>query len=395
MRYAIEHDMIDMAYMQEKVKMSQRNELLKCHKNKIWQGKDGRWYTRFTDELGNRLLRSRKTRAELEDLICTLEKKKMDNPTVEECFELWIQRKISFHEIQEGSAARYQTDFKRFFSKTSFAKKKISDITEDDLEEFVKRSIVKGNLTAKSFSGLRIILKGIFQLAKKREWTHISITNFLGDLEISHNSFRKVKHEKEDEVFSEEEIPKLAEYLKNHPDMLNLGILLTLETGVRVGELLALKRSDLKGDVLQIRRHEHRHFDENGKVIYTVKEFAKTDAGVRDIILSKTGMETMKKLLEINDKYEYIFTSPLAVRYRASTINRRLDSVLEKLHMRHRSMHKLRKSYCTMLLNAGCDDTIVMSQMGHASVETSRRYYYYCNRSEEYQKEKIEEAVRF
>ena len=66
-----------------------------------------------------------------------------------------------YKEIQKGSADRYKTDFERFFVNTGFAKKKIKQIDSDELEDFIRRQIAEQNLTMKSYSGLRIIIRGM------------------------------------------------------------------------------------------------------------------------------------------------------------------------------------------------------------------------------------------
>ncbi|MBS7008296.1 MAG: site-specific integrase [Anaerostipes sp.] len=50
------------------------------------------------------------------------------------------------------------------------------------------------------------------------------------------------------EVFNSEEQKKLIEYLFNHKNNLNMGFLLALFTGIRIGELCALKYFDLQLD---------------------------------------------------------------------------------------------------------------------------------------------------
>lgn len=67
----------------------------------------------------------------------------------------------------------------------------------------------------------------------------------MGDLDISRNSYKKVIKRDEDEVFSEEEIPKILGYLRAENDIRSLGLLLSFETGMRIGELSALKYSDI------------------------------------------------------------------------------------------------------------------------------------------------------
>ena len=54
-------------------------------------------------------------------------------------------------------------------------------------------------------------------------------------------------------------------------------------------------------------------------------------------------------------------------------------------------MHKIRKTYGTMLIDSGADDSTVMEQMGHSDITTTRKFYYFSNKS---QAEKIEQVKR-
>lgn len=81
-----------------------------------------------------------------------------------------------------------------------------------------------------------------------------------------------------------------------------------LQTGLRVGELSALKREDWNGDILKVRRHEVRMKNADGKNIVCVRELAKTEAGVRDIVLSDGGKETLSRLVNRNT-VEQLFIS--------------------------------------------------------------------------------------
>ena len=41
LKYALEHGMINLSYVQEQIEMNRRKELLDKHPYKIWEGKDG------------------------------------------------------------------------------------------------------------------------------------------------------------------------------------------------------------------------------------------------------------------------------------------------------------------------------------------------------------------
>ena len=59
----------------------------------------------------------------------------------------------------------------------------------------------------------------------------------------------------------------------------------------------------------------------------------------------------------------------------------------------HKSPHKIRKTYGTMLIDGGVDESIIMEQMGHKDIMTTKKYYYFSNKSDEKKYEQIEKAV--
>ena len=51
--------------------------------------------------------------------------------------------------------------------------------------------------------------------------------------------------------------------------------------------------------------------------------------------------------------------------------------------IKERSMHKARKTYATKLINGGVDESLVIKQMGHTSIDWTRNHYYFNNKSDE------------
>lgn len=396
LKQALDEGIINLDEIRELIDTMKRKEYLAKHRYSISQLPDGRWATRIRDEKGKLVVRRRNTREELEDFLVAHYKKYEIPIFIQDVFNLWINEKLQYGEIQKQSYDRYCSDYDRFFGKSELNQKLFKDITESDLEKFIKTSINKHKLTKKTYSGLVTLLNGIFKYGKSNGYTSLSITSFLGDLQLSKSIFAKKYKDTKREVFMDNEIPVVISYLKANPDIWNLGLLLQFQTGMRIGEISALKREDIKENSILVRRTEVKYKDTNGKWCVKVGDVPKTDAGYREILLPPTARWTIEKVLEYNDtKEEFLFTNN-GKRIRENTFNKRLSSVCEKLNLLHRTTHKVRKTYGTTLLDSGVvDDAVVAAQMGHADVSTTRQLYYYCNKNQEQKQNQIAKAISF
>ena len=376
-----------------------RQELLKMHGEAIWLGKDGRYRTHITDKTtGKRRMIARNTLHGVEDALCEYYQDLITNPTIEDAFREWISSKIEFNEISEPSKVKYENDFKRFFLKGGFGSRHLKTLTEEDLTRFVKSAIVSERLTEKTFSGLKILLRGILKHAKTKGYTSISVTNFFGDLEIGRNAFTRKVVDPESEVLREDEIPLVKNYLLERGTVWDFGVLLGLQTGVRVGELASLQWGDWSDKVLSIRRTEARTKDESGRNGLFIKEIPKTDAGARDIFLTDSAVDTLKKIRALDpdaEESDWIFKGRKGQRIRGNTFNKRLGDCLRSLGLKHRTTHKLRKTYGTELHDGGADDSVVQRQLGHSSIETTLRYYIFGNKTRQKQLRQVEDAITF
>lgn len=380
---------IDLDDIQVQIDMYEKKKYLEMHTNSIWQGKNGYWYTTIpaTEEHGRKMVR-KLNKEDLEEVIVDHYRGKIKNPTIRTIFEEWITEKKQWEEINQTTVDRYKGDFERFFGDTSFPNLKIDIVTEDYLESLIKNNIVQKQLTSKGYSNMKTILIGIMKYAKRKKYTYFSVSAFFGDLQISKKAFRRP--EKKKQVFTEEEAEMVIEWLKEHPSVANYGILLVFQTGLREGELAALKYEDVDGCILNVRRQEVRYKDENGVMINEVVPYAKTEAGERGVILTDNALETIKKIRRLNPFGEYMMMQDGKKIHKIS-FNDYLYKACDALGIERRSMHKIRKTYGTMLIDSGADDSTVMEQMGHSDITTTRKFYYFSNKS---QAEKIEQVKR-
>lgn len=379
LKYAIENGIIDLSYVQEKYEMNKREEILKEHPYKIWEGKDGKWYTYLPDEEKGRKLKKRNSRESLLDLLIQEKEGEKRNYCFADAYREWIREKEEFSEIGRSSITRYEKDFRRFFPvDEDFCKIKLRNLTESDLEIFIKKSIRDHGLTAKGYAGLRTLLLGVLKYAKRERYTEFSAGLFFDDFSLPRNIFRKKVKKKENEVFTLEELKKLIPHLERSGTKKDCAILLQIYSGIRVGELAALKREDnTERNHLFICRTEYVYYDgEKGKHVMTVKDYPKTDNGVRSVVIPQKAQRILDKLkIQVQDG-EFLF-SENGKRLCSKQINYQLKKACREIGIVPKSTHKLRRSYISLLLSGHADDALVQEQAGHKEISTTQKYYHY------------------
>lgn len=394
LRYAADSGMIDVTAIATAIHMKKREEYLQKHDAKIWQSNKGRWYTYLKAEDGRRQITASSLK-ELEDKIVNHYKEIENDPVLDAVFYEWLTDRLKFNEISKGTYDRYVNDYKRFFDDSDISKTKIKQITEDDLDDFIREKITEMELSQKAYSNLRTIIRGMFKYAKRRKYTEINISAFFQDIDLSKRMFKRVKKDPESQVFSETEIPRLIEWLDEHPRVSNYGVILALQTGLRTGELAALKYSDIQDNVLHVQRQEIKYKGEfKGEVIHEIVDYCKTDMGDRYIYLTDSAIATIKKIRLLNPFGEYLLTEN-GKRIQTNTYNDRLRLACKNLGIPVRTMHKLRKTYGTTLIDNGVDESLIMQQMGHKDISTTRKYYYFANKDNESNIRQIKNAINY
>ncbi len=383
---ALDNGMIDMTTLQAEMDMAERKKYLAMHEHRVWQGANGFWFTYLQSGNGRRMIK-RRNRQDIDECIIEYYRELTFNPTIKDTFYMWLDEKLETKEIVKGTYDKYENDFKRFFD--SFGKFKIKQVDEDMLETFIRKTIGEKELTNKAYSGLRTLLIGIFKYAKRKKYTDISISTFFKDLQLSSKVFKQNPKDKKTAVFSESETEIITTHLKQFPSLIHYGMLLCFQTGIRVGELVALKYSDVEGDTVHIQRQEIK-YKKNGKTVVEIVEYTKTEAGNRYIILTENAKETLRLMKQ----YSYTdFIMERDKRIRCSTINHELYRVCKRCNLAPRSMHKIRRTYATTLIDAGVDDAITMEMLGHSDITTTRKFYYYCRSDEAKKKAQINRAI--
>ena len=367
-----------------------RKELLEKHPYKIWQGKDGKWYTYLPDDKKGRVLKKRTSQKAIEDDVIAYLKTELENPTITEVFNEWNDRRLELKKISDATHLRNKQVFNRHYKE--FGNQRIKVISADDFDRFLEEQIPLHNLTSKAFSNLKTITRGFLKYAKKRKLVAFNVEEIFQDLDTSETDFRKVIKEDYEEVFDEKEMPIMIKYLEKNLDVKNIGILLMFATGIRVGELVALKHDAFDGNTIKIRRTETRFLGKDGKYVYDIKEFPKSEAGVRTVVIPEDYMWLCSKVRTLSPFGEYVFTDKNGKRMTTNCIRRRQEQNCKKLGIYRKSPHKIRKTYGSILLDYNVDNRLIMEQMGHTDISCTE-IHYHRNRKDIEQKSNIISSI--
>jgi integrase len=391
LRFIINNGMINLSDVQNGVEAMKRTELLEKHPYKIWQGKDGEWYTKLVAEDGSKRLRHRKTKNELENVIIEHVKQIEDCPKIETVFYEWMDPRLERGEIEKSTYSRYERDFFRYFTRIKDCK--LQSVTELELEDFIKRTIQEQALTRKAFSNMRTLIYGIFRYAKKRKLVNFSIKEVMDDIEFSKNEFQKIHHEDNEQVFMLDEEAKMIEYLENNQDLINLGLLLLFKTGLRIGEMTSLYKADVKENLIHVSKTETIYRDKGGEMHYDIKDFPKTEAGIRDVIVPDNCKWILDKIRRLCPFGQFVFMQDNN-RIRSYVFRARLYANCKKLSIVVKSPHKVRKTYGSKLYDSKeIPESFMMEQMGHTDISCLKKHYYY-NRMNEKEKCNILNQVK-
>lgn len=175
--------------------------------------------------------------------------------------------------------------------------------------------------------------------------------------------------------------------------MLNLGLLLAFQTGLRCGELAALKPTDIVGKAIHVQRQEIKYKDKvTQKTVYEIKEYPKTKDGNRYVIITETALETIEIIKKHNPNGQFLFEVN-GTRIKYHSYNKGIYRMCKALNITKRSMHKIRRIYGTTFLDEHVDKSLIMAQIVHSNIATTRDFYYYSNKTQKTKEAQIQNAI--
>lgn len=251
-----------------------------------------------------------------------------------------FKKRLSIENYSSQTIQSYYSAIKLFLEYVE--KMELSQITEKEIENYLYYCKTK---KIYSFSAMKQVIASIRYL----------YLNVLGK-PVPKTLFIKLKKPNTlPSVFTFNEISKILEVTRNlkHKTIL----FLIYSAGLRLGELLELKIGDINSEAMKI---------------YVRQGKGKKD---RYIMLSENVLSLLREYYKVYKPKDYIFEGQSGGKYSPKSVQSVFKTAIKKAGIKKKAtVHTLRHSFATHLLDDGTDIRYIQELLGHKRIETTQIY---------------------
>lgn len=353
----------------------------------IYKRKDGRWEGRYIRERIDGKIKYgavyahnyRDVKRKLEEAKRKLEEAKMQEVSkgkssghragkVSEISSRWLAETAAT--LKKSSFNKYE-DILRCYILPEFGETELSEITNRHMMDFANRLCVNGGakkqgLAPSTAAEIMSVMNRIRVYALQQDYT-VAFSPECVCLKQRPGDIR---------VFSLEEEKMLLEYLQENMDLPGLGILLCLFTGIRLGELCAMRWDDIyleekKMCVSKTMQRLRVREPDGGRTAVKITE-PKSSCSVRVIPLP----DAIISLLEqFRVPGAYILTGENSRYVEPRTMQNHFKRILVSCGIQNANFHATRHTFATRCIELGFDTKSLSEILGHASVTITMNRY--------------------
>ena len=342
----------------------------------IRQKPDGRWEARYRDGSGVRRSIMGKTRSAVAgELAAAIRDRDKGLPTVigarqtvEEYLRAWLET-MRPPRVRESTWLRNET-FIRLQIIPTIGKVRLTQLNRMHLQQLYAKCLAAG-LSSTTVNHMHGVLHHALKDAMRSDLIPRNVAELASPPRVK---------KREMQVYTTEQVDQLLTVAEGH--RLAPIITLTVATGMRVGELLALHWShiDVARGVLHVRRTRTR----------TATGFTdgnpKTESSMRDIRLIPSAIDALrahrvqqaKERLELGNQWadeDRVFPSSIGTAMDPANLRKHWLRLLTKAGLPEIHFHDLRHSAASWLLAQGVPVIDVSKMLGHADASITLRIY--------------------
>jgi len=355
-------------------KMSKRGQ-------NIYKRKDGRWEGRYIKEyIGDKIKYGyvyaktyKEAKAKLFKAVNKMKNEKLrlnsSNSNFRTVAEQWLEALKT--QLKNSSVVKYNNVLKTYLY-PKFDNVLINTITSRDLLSFNNELLNSGGvdkkgLSPKTVSLILSVLKRILIYASKNEC--INMPDF-SCIYIKQN-YKNMR------ILSVSEQYKLNKYLCENKSLCNVGILVCMYTGIRIGEICALKWKNISLEERCIRIENTMQrlqisSSKNNKTKVIISK-PKSDCSVRDIPIPDNLYYILREFKEPKDTF--LLTGSKDKFLEPRTLQNRFKAILKNCDIKSANFHSLRHAFATRCVEIGFDVKSLSEILGHSSVNITLNRY--------------------
>ena len=291
-----------------------------------------------------------------------IEQVKKEKTTFNDISNLWLQNKRKI--VKESSYANYKYFIKKYLT-PQLGNMNLKKIEKYDFNNFVDGTLEE--LSTKTVKDIICILKSILYLANEKYDCKVKVRNII---------IPKIDTEPLI-ILSQKERNKLEKYCIVNNTLKNLGILICLNTGLRIGEICALKWKyiDLDKKEIHIRKTLQRVYDEENNKTKIIIDKPKTSTSIRNIPISTKLYDLLKPLKGKYKEDSFFLTGETEKYIEPRNYRYIFRSVLKINKLKKYKFHILRHTFANNCIEVGMDIKSLSEILGHASVEITLNRY--------------------
>ena len=314
-----------------------------------------------------------------DELQCERNRKKPENKIVSDFAKEYLS--IQKTSLSPGSYEFYQSIIKNHIL-PMFGRMRLRDIKTYHVQDFIMRlnSMPRGDgksghISPSTVKRYTSVLRSMLTMAYKMYYMD-------DDVGLSRRlTFPKERYQEVD-VFTIEETKAILTAAKTEPINIQLLIELAIFTGMRRGEIVGLKWTDidLEKQTLSVKRSIYKPKGEK-----SIEKEPKSHSSIRTISIPSCLCETLQEYKDYQGSYalslegawrnfDYVFTDEIGNVMNPQTPTKQFSKFLARHNFRHLKFHCLRHTSATILLANGCDIKTVSARLGHSSIETTNIY---------------------
>lgn len=298
------------------------------------------------------------------------------------CFEYWLLEWLDYkHAIVKNSTyMKYKNSINKHII-PNLGSFDIKILDNNIVQKFInqKLSAEKCSLSPKSVRELVNIIKNTLAYAENYGFQ----SKCKCELLIVRNSFKPIR------VLNKNEEKALLNTLESDTDIFKLGILISLLTGVRIGELCALRWEDVdfKECVITVNRTMQRvQIEGKNNKTEIIITTPKTNTSFRQIPIPKMLVDYIIGFKSSND--QYILTNKNGNYIEPRVMQYKFKKYLQVAGISDANFHALRHTFATRCIEAGVDVKVLSEVLGHSNVNITLDRY--VHNSIDYKKDNIE-----